>query len=349
MFVGKVREPAPVESELLNLPFDQYQRYRVVQRIVSLLELPRTGKILDVGGYPGLITSFLTDYDTTVVDLIEADLPHYVRYDGDTLPFPDVSFDLACSCDVLEHVVPMRRPKFLSELSRVSRRYLVITAPFHDERTRLSEEILSEYIERVLHMRHEVLLEHLDNGLPDLAATTKLLESEGWACVTVPSGYLYRWLPMMMVKHQFLSYGDTEGLHTRFDRLYNLEFGDRDFVSPSYRQVIFAARGDEGRASVALIAGMFAQVQNASGATEPDLFALVAGLQDNKLHLSLEKFSTYAGEVLLKQIDELHEQLLGARQRLIDQETHIRNLDVELNRKFGYRLWSAMRKLLNRQ
>lgn len=334
--------------ELLDLPFDQYQRYRVVQKIAAAVKLPHGAKILDVGGYPGLITRFLTDYDTTIVDLIDADLPDYVRYDGVKLPFDDNSFDMVCSCDVLEHVPAPQRSAFVDELARVARDYMVITAPFDDEHTRLAEEILFEYIERVLHQRHDTLGEHLDNGLPDLAATVGLLEAGQWHCANVPSGYLYRWLPMMMVKHQILSHADTDRLHTHFDRLYNLEFGDRDFAAPSYRKVIFAARGKVATAAVASVKSMFTQAQEVSGTSEPDLFGLVASLQDNDLHLDLEKFVGYASGVLLKQIDELHEQLLGARQRLIDQETHIKNLEVELNRSLGYRIWSATRKLLNR-
>ena len=334
--------------DLLDLPFDQYQRYRVVQRIASVLKLPKRGKILDVGGYPGLITSFLTDYDTTIVDLIDADLPDYVRYDGVKLPFDDDSFDMVCSCDVLEHVPAPKRGAFIDELARVARDYMVLTAPFDDEHTRLAEEILFEYIERVLHQRHDTLGEHLDNGLPDLAETVGALEAGEWHCASVPSGYLYRWLPMMMVKHQILSHADTQQMHTRFDRLYNLEFGDRDHVAPAYRQVLFAARGAAATEAVASVKNMFTRVQDDSETGEPDLFGLVARLQDNKLHLDLEKFVGYASEVLLKQIDELHEQLLGARQRLIDQEKHIENLEIELSRKFGYRVWSATRKLLNR-
>lgn len=334
--------------ELLDLPFDQYQRYRVVQKIASLANLPRDGKILDVGGYPGLITSFLTGYDTTIVDLIDADLPNYVRYDGVRLPFDDNTFDMVCSCDVLEHVPAPQRRAFIEELARVARDYLVITAPFDDEHTRLAERILFDYIKRVLHQRHDTLGEHIDNGLPDLAETLRYLEAGEWHCVSVPSGYIYRWLPMMMVKHQLLSNPDTQEMHTRFDRLYNLEFGDSDYAAPAYRQVLFAARGGGAAASAASVGSMFEAAKEASGTGEHDLFALLAGMQDNALHLNLEKFIGYSSEVLLKQIDELHEQLLGARQRLIDQETHIKNLEAELNRSLGYRVWSATRKLLNR-
>ena len=110
------------QEELMELPFDQFQRYRVVSEFVDSIRTDEKSplKILDVGGYPGLITDFLPDDDITIVDVVPGDMPNYHQYEGGKLPFEDTSFDLVCSCDTLEHVLPGDRQAFIGELARVS-------------------------------------------------------------------------------------------------------------------------------------------------------------------------------------------------------------------------------------
>src|SRR5947209_18530398 len=63
-------------ADLLDLPFDQYQRYRLAGEILGLLGrqqvLPAAPAILDVGGYPGLLPRFVTNPGarTVVLDVV---------------------------------------------------------------------------------------------------------------------------------------------------------------------------------------------------------------------------------------------------------------------------------------
>ena len=67
-----------MSEEFLDLPFDQFQRYKLARDFADAL---RAGpdeplNVLDVGGYPGLMVDWLPADKVTVVDVIEADLPN---------------------------------------------------------------------------------------------------------------------------------------------------------------------------------------------------------------------------------------------------------------------------------
>ncbi len=239
------------KEELLELPFDQFQRYRAVSEFADSIRPNEKSqlKILDVGGYPGLITDFLPDDDITIVDVIPGDMPNYHQYEGDKLPFEDASYDLVCSCDTLEHVPAPDRQAFLSELARVSKDHILITAPFDDPRTCLAEEILFSYVLRVLRTEFTTLKEHIDNGLPNLLQTTGWLKEIGVETSSFPSGYLYHWLPMMVAKHHLMAHADTEELHRRVDKFYNLGFSLNDHRQPSYRHILVGSKSGDSRSA----------------------------------------------------------------------------------------------------
>ncbi len=279
-----------MREDFLELPFDQFQRYQTARDFADAIR-PVSGaplKVLDVGGFPGLMVDWLPEDDVTVVDVIEAEAPNYIQASGAELPFGDASFDLVCTCDTLEHVPPGERGAFLRELGRVSKDYLFMTAPFADERTRMAEEILYGYVERVLKTDFVTLREHLDNGLPDLDTTLIGLGETGFSTHDFPSGYLYHWLPMMMAKHHIMAHGDTDELHRRIDRFYNLNFSTGDCREPSYRRVIVGSKA--GVEAVKAFAGDRVAPAGTTdgGLATPDrdkleFFSLLTGLLDQDL------------------------------------------------------------------
>jgi SAM-dependent methyltransferase len=87
---------------------------------------------LDVGCGIGLTDRYLegrlgsltgVDVSPGVLERAEQSNPwaSYVLYDGERLPFPDGSFDLTFAVCVVQVIEPPRRPRFVSELARVTR------------------------------------------------------------------------------------------------------------------------------------------------------------------------------------------------------------------------------------
>lgn len=253
--------PHVVRSEMvkdvLDLPFDQYQRYKAVQEIIRLIkgQWQDKLKVLDVGGlshthegrpfFP--IARFLPEDEITVLDVQDYDAPNYLRVDKAGLfPLSDAAFDVVVSCDTLEHVPPERRPAFLDELLRVARQFVVLAAPFDSEDTRLAEQIFYDFHLRRLGAVQPQLYEHRLYGLPDLRALCENLESRGLHYVEFPSGYLYNWLLMMIIKDYVFSLPQSIALHAAIDRLYNRHFFASDQRSPSYRHIlVISLRGEK--------------------------------------------------------------------------------------------------------
>lgn len=307
-----------VKEQLLALPFDQFERYKIIKDITVKLAPSTKLKILDVGGYPGLIVDFLPEHEITVVDILPSQKPYYVQASGDNLPFNDSSFDLVCSCDTLEHVPAAKREAFLAELVRVTKNWLILCAPFADPRTELAEQILYAYVQKVLFAEFTTLKEHLDNGLPALNETLMVLNSHGLKTVNFPSGYLYNWLPMMIIKHHLLSFPETEELHAKLDKFYNLNVASQDHgLEPSYRQVIISSKQAEKNFLATLIKDYkFKQPEEkAEFIDRLEVFRLLADLLDVRLTRDIA--------VLVKQTNEINEQL---KKELAEKEKQINDL-----------------------
>lgn len=103
-----------------------------------LLTLPcDADTIADIGAGPGLVNQFIPYYyDVLAVDLNEEILKQNSRKTciGDILDLPlqDQSADMTITCDVLEHIEPEKINQAVSELQRVSRKYIYIQTPFHE-------------------------------------------------------------------------------------------------------------------------------------------------------------------------------------------------------------------------
>src|SRR5207249_2747566 len=122
------------DGDLLSLPFDQYGRMRVAQELALTLHgeiarhvadpptEPFIIRVLDVGGYPGVLPRFLQGdaYDVSVLDVVPDDgtIPGYRQGSGLDLPYEGGGFDLVTGLDTLEHIPAGNRDRFLAELMR---------------------------------------------------------------------------------------------------------------------------------------------------------------------------------------------------------------------------------------
>jgi len=226
----------------LELPFDQYQRYKIVEELVELIRDGRQLRVLDVGGHPGLIVDFLPKDHTFILDTLPPEGLNCVQGDGAKLPFKDGSFDLVVSIDTLEHIPSDRRLGFLEEQLRVSRDYVLLAAPFEDENISLAEQIVSEFFIKKLGHPNDSLEEHFANGLPRLAETLSFFDENGVQHLEIPNGYLYNWLVMMMALPAVQALPHPEGLVAMINRFYNQNLYVSDNRKPCYRTVILASK-----------------------------------------------------------------------------------------------------------
>ncbi len=226
----------------LELPFDQYQRYKIVEELVGLIRQDRSLRVLDVGGHPGLITDFLPEDDTFVLDMLPCEGPKCIQGDGAWLPFKDASFDLVVSVDTLEHIPSEQRPEFLEELLRTSKDYVLLAAPFEDENLSLAEQIVNEFFIKRIGHPNDSLEEHFANGLPDLSEILSFFDEHRVQHLELPNGYLYNWLIMMMALPAAQTLPNSEELVAMINKFYNQNLYANDNREPCYRTVILASK-----------------------------------------------------------------------------------------------------------
>lgn len=239
-----------MENSLYELPFDQFQRYKAVEEVLGIIRGNKPLKILDVGGYPGLISDFLPKDQTYIIDLVPCSKPNYILGNGTSLPFENDSFDVVTAIDTLEHVLPAKRNEFISELVRVSSKLVIIMGPFFSENIHLAERIILEFSLKTLgddFAESHPLREHLLYGLPQINHLKEELNNLGCEFLIFPSGYLYHWMILNFVKHFLFTIPDSDELHKMVDKYYNTYFYEEDKRDPSYRHMFIATKNQEIR------------------------------------------------------------------------------------------------------
>jgi len=142
------------------MPYDLYERHDVVGR---LLRERGAKAVLDVGGNLGVLQQFLAADIVTLNVGENADL----YYDGHTIPFEADRFDAVASLDTLEHIPAPDRAGFLQECVRVTRRYLVISAPYGSDEHRVYEQKLDALYTQTYGRPHTYLNEHVRYSIPN--------------------------------------------------------------------------------------------------------------------------------------------------------------------------------------
>ena len=231
--------------DLLELPFDQYQRYRLVADILKEVRPKgRTLSILDVGGRTALLRQFLPKDRVTAVDLEQGDEPGLVLGDGSRLPFQDGSFDVVAAFDTLEHVPPARRTAFVDECARVASRWVVLTGPYASKRVNEAEERLVDFLREKLKTEHRYLNEHRSHGLPSLGRVERTLHKHGLQTVCVGQGNLDRWLGLMCLELYLDADPCLRPVARRFFRFYNQTLYSSDHGGDMYRHALVGAKGE---------------------------------------------------------------------------------------------------------
>jgi hypothetical protein len=150
---------ALLADRVLSAP-DTWERHLIVADLVGA-----PADLVDVGGLPGQLASFLPN---TRVLAVNVDEPADMIVPVDALPFTDGAFEAGTSIDVLEHVPPDHRQRFVRELLRVTRGRAVLCCPLGSPEHREAEERIQAWYRSVAGDGHPWLTDHLSKGLPTL-------------------------------------------------------------------------------------------------------------------------------------------------------------------------------------
>lgn len=244
----------PSRDDTLDLPFDQYQRYRLVADLVRDLE--RRGqapaRILDVGGRTALLRRFLPESSIVLVDPDPSDQPGLVLGSGSSLPFADDAFDLVCAFDTLEHVPPEGRDPFVRECARVAARWVVLAGPYAAAEVDQAEELVLALLTRGLGVRHRYLAEHRDHGLPRRERVEELLHQLGARVESIAHGQLETWLVGMCAALVMDAEPSLQASAGELHRFINRELYGSDWGGSCYRHVVVGAFGDAALPSLDL-------------------------------------------------------------------------------------------------
>ncbi|MBI4378642.1 MAG: glycosyltransferase family 2 protein [Nitrospinae bacterium] len=340
-------------NELLNIPFDQYQRYRVLKDIVGIIKNQienRPLKILDVGGHsmtmdgkPWLpIKSFLSDDKIWVLDVPQSLLSGYIRGSGNHLPFKRLSFQIISCQDVLEHIPKEMREPFLENLSDMSSRFIILGGPLYSENTVLAERILFEYIYKTMKGAHHQLREHLENGLPRSEEIEEWLTSKQMRYCKIPSGYLNNWLLMNLVKVYIASLPESLNIHTMIDRFFNLNFYESDQREPAYRYVYIIDKNGKDDTLDRIHSIFYKQSQKykhmSLEKTDLSQFQLFFNLDNLETKRKLRELQEK--EIQLQRRNQIQVQEL--KKAIKEKDVHIENLTKILDEIQGSKVWRAL-------
>lgn len=233
-----------MENEILiKQSFDVYQRFSGIIDILQEAGAIKDGDIIvDVGGYPGMLADAL-DVTAPAVRTVTVDHPHarrpgYARGSAENLPLKDKSADVVIASDVLEHIPTRLRSDVISEMIRISRRWIVFGAPFDHPVVTEADERLNELYRKVDGMPNKWLLEHIENGLPKLEAVTNKLKDAGASVSVIPNGSVVSWFIMASAQALFDCLPLVSGFKPMLSEMFNRVWASLDEELPPYRHII---------------------------------------------------------------------------------------------------------------
>ena len=229
----------------LNMTFDQLQRYRLAAELIEEVRENTPLSILDAGSREGFLGGFLPDDRIIGIDRSDFSGDRFVKGDVLCLPFSDSSFDIVLTLDVLEHIPEMDRLKFLGELKRVSRKAVIVGAPFKSGEVEEAEGIINDLSRKITGKENIFLSEHQTIGLPDLDRVLTWASDPEYQTLVIPNGYLPRWILMVALNEYLGRLPEAWDLIFASNRLYHQQFYRADNSLPAYRRMIMISRGQE--------------------------------------------------------------------------------------------------------
>ncbi len=324
---------------LLELSFDHYQRYKLVEQVLHALG-KKYLSILDVGGAQGYLQLFTPQYDVTVLDVLWEDNPKELKYDGFTIPFKENTFDVVVTADTLEHISDDQREQFIKELSRVSGETVILIGPFDEPNVENAEIVLQNFIELQLKKKDPFLDEHSLFKLPNRKNVRSLLARNGFSVTEIPNGYLPRWLSMQLADYSLKAAPEQAEGKARFNALYNSYYFPYDNRFPAYRVAMIATREAP---SFNLQANLKTLISSKEEPAYPVLWnvaSLIVSLSNYGIIREKDFFLSEQGERLSRLLDhtkELEREIARRHDHTEKLLEHLKNLESSLEEERSHR------------
>lgn len=218
-------------------------RYWLVAEIISQLSDGnlKDKKIIDVGGNGSLLPEILKK-KIDILDLPDNDYENYIQASALDMPIKDEAYDTVVSCDVYEHIPVKDRPKFIKELLRVSKDYVVLCGPMYKPESAAAEKRANEFFKDLTGRDHPWLEEHINYTLPKESELQEILRDKGYQYSKFDHGALLPWemmtkLNLMLIEQ---SVAQDEAIVSKINDLnshYTKSLGLKDFAEKGYRTI----------------------------------------------------------------------------------------------------------------
>lgn len=152
-------------------PFHQIVRYEIARCAIEAMRSQKCHKVLEVGsGSHANLADYLFNDNITFLDNVlsedaQAD-PRFILGDALSMNFANEDFDFVIALDVLEHIQPSKRERFLEEICRVAKRGVVLTFPHDTESDSMPDEKLKSFYVAAESDPPIWIDEHIDCTLP---------------------------------------------------------------------------------------------------------------------------------------------------------------------------------------
>ncbi len=129
-FNDEETKPQVKSDHYYNINYDTKERFCSYWHQIQEVFLLKPRKVLEIGIGNGFVSNYLKKrgINVTTLDIDEELKPDIVGSVLD-IPFNDSSFEVVICCEVLEHIPYEAIPKALSEISRVSEQYVILSLP----------------------------------------------------------------------------------------------------------------------------------------------------------------------------------------------------------------------------
>jgi glycosyltransferase involved in cell wall biosynthesis len=306
-------------NNILNTPFDQYQRYQTTSLIVEELRKDRESfSILEIGANEHKnLEKFLPN---DIVKYLDIQLPEELKKDSQYIlanatKMPEIqtnSYDILIALDVFEHIPKELRDDFLCELNRVANIAVILAGPFDEVGVNESEVRVNAYFKTKFGIDYIWLEEHISNGLPNLNNTISVLESKFNRNIShFKHGSLELWEKLIRLHFEVANNIELQSYRQNIDSYYNKNIFISDIDENCYRDFIICS-------SDKLDVSNFFKIKE----EDNQKLNFLNDLIDSTYKLSMEKG--------FLNIQERDQQIQEKDQQIQEKEVQIQNLNSEI-------------------